>query len=703
MPIREEAINVFMGLPGRRRPSRADLQPRRRLVRARHRLQPHRADRRRPRRDARAAGREGHRAGEAAVPRPRGRLPHLLRPRPGRLPHRADREVVSERRLAVVDLGSNSFRLVVFTWEPGQWLKRTDEIHEAVRIGEGLDATGVLAPEPMERALETVELYAHFCRATGIDDVRAVATSAIRDATNRDEFLRRAALDVQVLSPEEEAYYGYLAAVNSTTLSDGVVLDLGGGSMQLTRVEDRQAARHALVAARRRAHDRALPGARAGQAQAPQGAARARGGRARGPRVAETAASWSASAARSATSRRRPSCGGAAVVRRPGLPAAPRARSTTLVERLAELTPAERGKVPGIKPERGDLILAGALVVQTVMEVGGFDGWRSPRPACARACSSRPASRTATRRCSRTCARASVRNLAAQYDTDLAHTEHVARLALEIWDELGQRRPGRARAAVGRGDAARHRHVDRLRRPPQALALPDAQRRPAGLLPARDRADRPDGALPPQGHARARRVRARSAATATRSCWSAARPCCGSRSSSSARATRRSTRDGGRRRRQRQAAPGGARGRDGRALGRERQARPLREGVRARARGQRGPAGSARRPDGDELALGRRPRRPPPRPPRGRRSGSASQVTRIMPVATRSSPTTMRPQMTSPSSQPMRSTSNHDRWTAVGLAAPRAAACRGPPSPCRRPACSWRRRRVLTAPRVPRD
>ena len=100
---------------------------------------------------------------------------------------------------------------------------------------------GVLAPEPMERALETVELYAQFCRAAGIDDVRAVATSAIRDAANRDEFLDRAALDVQVLSTEEEAFYGYLAAVNSTTLTDGVALDLGGGSMQLTRVEGRRA------------------------------------------------------------------------------------------------------------------------------------------------------------------------------------------------------------------------------------------------------------------------------------------------------------------------------------------------------------------------------------------------------------------------------------------------------------------------------
>ena len=100
---------------------------------------------------------------------------------------------MSDRRLAVIDLGSNSFRLVVFTWgERGGhgWWRRTDEIYEAVRVGAGLDAAGELQPEPMERALETIELFAHFCRATGIDDVRPVATSAIRDATNQKDFLR---------------------------------------------------------------------------------------------------------------------------------------------------------------------------------------------------------------------------------------------------------------------------------------------------------------------------------------------------------------------------------------------------------------------------------------------------------------------------------------------------------------------------------
>jgi exopolyphosphatase / guanosine-5'-triphosphate,3'-diphosphate pyrophosphatase len=149
-------------------------------------------------------------------------------------------------RLAVIDLGSNSFRLVVFMAGDGWW-RRTDEIHEPVRIGEGMLSSGRLEEEPMRRALATLDVFAHFCRASGLEagSVDAVATSAIRDAENAEEFLARArerfGLPIRVLSREAEACYGYLAAVNSTTLSDGYVLDLGGGSMQLVRVAGRLA------------------------------------------------------------------------------------------------------------------------------------------------------------------------------------------------------------------------------------------------------------------------------------------------------------------------------------------------------------------------------------------------------------------------------------------------------------------------------
>src|SRR3954463_1164282 len=150
-------------------------------------------------------------------------------------------------RLAVVDLGSNSFRLVVFSWDAGGW-RRTDEIYEAVRIGAGEEASGALSEESIERALATIGVFAHFARGEGLapEQQEFVATSAIREAANRDEFLERdqeaAGVATRVLSREEEGRYGYLAAVNSSTLSDGAVLDLGGGSMQLVRVTGRHEA-----------------------------------------------------------------------------------------------------------------------------------------------------------------------------------------------------------------------------------------------------------------------------------------------------------------------------------------------------------------------------------------------------------------------------------------------------------------------------
>ncbi len=152
----------------------------------------------------------------------------------------------SRERLAVIDLGSNSFRLVVFMARGGWW-RRTDEIYEPVRIGEGLAASGRLGEEPMRRALATLDVFDHFCRAAGLSgrSVDALATSAIRDAENAAGFLalarERTSLPIRVLSREEEARYGYLAAVNSTTLTEGCVLDLGGGSLQLVRVVDRVA------------------------------------------------------------------------------------------------------------------------------------------------------------------------------------------------------------------------------------------------------------------------------------------------------------------------------------------------------------------------------------------------------------------------------------------------------------------------------
>jgi exopolyphosphatase / guanosine-5'-triphosphate,3'-diphosphate pyrophosphatase len=321
---------------------------------------------------------------------------------------------------------------VVFTTGEGWW-RRTDEIYEAVRIGEGLAASGELGSEPMQRALATVEVFAHFCRATGIDEVEVVATSAIRDASNRDEFLARAALPARVLSAEEEAHYGYLAAVNSTTLGDGWVLDLGGGSLQLSRVvgrlarEERSWKLGAVRMTERFGEDRkALRKHVASKIDSVAGGRLvAIGGTARNLAAADQVL------------RSLPSFGVQGHV-------IPRDALAELVDELAGRSPAERAKLRGIKPERGDIILAGAQTILSVLDIGGFDGvevteaglregvffsrWLEPEELFDDV------------------RRQSVLNLAGLYHVDHAHTEHVARLALGLFDEL-------AAAGLHDGDA----------------------------------------------------------------------------------------------------------------------------------------------------------------------------------------------------------------------------------------------------------
>jgi exopolyphosphatase / guanosine-5'-triphosphate,3'-diphosphate pyrophosphatase len=358
---------------------------------------------------------------------------------------------MSDRRLAVIDLGSNSFRLVVFTWgEHGGhgWWRRTDEIHEAVRVGAGLDAAGALQPEPMERALETIDLFAHFCRATGIDDVRPVATSAIRDATNQKDFLaqarERSGLEIEVLAPEEEARYGYLAAVNSTMLSDGVALDLGGGSMQLTYVADRHArdARSWPLGAVRMT-ERFLTGEKVKGKQLKALRAHIGGELAAagwlndagkdGARLAGIGGTVRNLAAAAEIATDLPSFGVQGfVITREAL--------DDLVDRFAELSPQERGEVPGIKEERGDLILAGAFVVQTVMEIGGFDALEVTEAGLREGVFYSTLLEGRDPPLFEDVRRHAVLNLAAQYDADFPHVEHVARLALGMWDALGEAR-----------------------------------------------------------------------------------------------------------------------------------------------------------------------------------------------------------------------------------------------------------------------
>jgi exopolyphosphatase/guanosine-5'-triphosphate,3'-diphosphate pyrophosphatase len=358
--------------------------------------------------------------------------------------------VQPNERLAVIDLGSNSFRLVVFTAGDGWW-KRTDEIYEPVRIGQGLAATGRLGQEAMGRALATLDVFAQFCRASGLqeDSIDAVATSAIRDAENAESFLEQArdrwGLPIRVLSREAEARYGYLAAVDSTTLTDGYVLDLGGGSMQLVRVVDRMARESgSWRVGTVRMTERFLPA----------------NGPAKRRQIEELCnhvtrkleqASWLGDGGQARGDRRLVGIGGTvrnlatAAQRAVGLPSngvqgmvIEREVLQDLVRQLAALPAGERSSVPGIKPARADLILAGGIVLQAVLRAGGFDGLETTEAGLREGVFFERLLAERDPPLFEDLRKTSVLNLAAQYHVDLVHTRHVATLALGMFDELAQ-------------------------------------------------------------------------------------------------------------------------------------------------------------------------------------------------------------------------------------------------------------------------
>jgi exopolyphosphatase/guanosine-5'-triphosphate,3'-diphosphate pyrophosphatase len=102
----------------------------------------------------------------------------------------------------------------------------------------------MLQPGPMQRAIEALAMFHSFCRSTDVSQIIAVGTSALREAHNQAEFLERLAqvcdLHLRILSTDEEAYYGYLGAINSLPVNDGFVFDTGGGSTQVIAFNERR-------------------------------------------------------------------------------------------------------------------------------------------------------------------------------------------------------------------------------------------------------------------------------------------------------------------------------------------------------------------------------------------------------------------------------------------------------------------------------
>jgi exopolyphosphatase/guanosine-5'-triphosphate,3'-diphosphate pyrophosphatase len=142
-------------------------------------------------------------------------------------------------RIAAIDIGSNSIRQIVADVSPDGSISHVDEMKAAPRLATGLEASGSLDETAMSRAIDSLAHMSDLAKQVNADRIVAVATSAVRDADNAAEFVRRvkaeAGLELRILTGEDEARLSYRSAVAHFELGNSrtAIVDLGGGSLEL--------------------------------------------------------------------------------------------------------------------------------------------------------------------------------------------------------------------------------------------------------------------------------------------------------------------------------------------------------------------------------------------------------------------------------------------------------------------------------------
>lgn len=147
------------------------------------------------------------------------------------------------KKIAVIDIGSNTIRLVLVGLYDNLSFRILDEIKETVRLGKDMDENNRLHPDRIEKAIQVLSFFNKVCSSSGVEKIIAVATEAVRKASNQIDFLDRVyketGIHIRVLTGLEEAYYDYFAIVNSMDINQGLIMDIGGKSTELIWIKDR--------------------------------------------------------------------------------------------------------------------------------------------------------------------------------------------------------------------------------------------------------------------------------------------------------------------------------------------------------------------------------------------------------------------------------------------------------------------------------
>ena len=456
--------------------------------------------------------------------------------------------------LAAVDIGTNSLHGVVARMteaDTGPRFEILEREKEMVRLGSSAGDMRELAPDAIDRAVAALDRFRQVAEVHGAP-ITAVATSAVREADNRDDLIDRAwdeaRVSVNVISGVEEARLIHLGVLQAVPVYDRRLLlcDIGGGStellvglrgevlssrslklgaIRLTRrfFDGKHTHPGAVDACRRHVRSTIAPFAREVRNLDVEVGVGSSG----------TIATLAEMAAMQATGTRPRSVS--------NLTLTTDQLDDLVADIVAAPTPEARAELPGLDASRADIILAGAIILEQVMHELGLDElvvsdyalregvlldtWQRRHGGSLHHLSD--------------LRRKSVLNLAEVMDEDQPHSTQVARLALELFDaDACSPRAGgrRSRDPRGGGPALQRGHVPVPRAAPQAQLLRDPRHRPAdGVQRRRGRTHRARRPLPPQVRAppEARRSSRRSTTTPSTRCASS-RGCCGSRSASTA-------------------------------------------------------------------------------------------------------------------------------------------------------------------------
>jgi len=372
----------------------------------------------------------------------------------GILPLTRDRTAASrrtiapgQRRVAAIDIGSNSIRQIVADVSAEGAIQVVDEMKAAPRLATGLAQTGELSEASIHAAVEAVERMATLARQLGAERVDAVATSAVRDAANAAAFLslvnRVAGLRVRVLDGDEEARLSFRSAVAHFDMGVGrsVVVDIGGGSLELAlsaegvlehlgslpfgaiRLTEEFLSRGTTAKAVRRLRRAVADGIRDELPKRDWRGAQLIGS---GGTFTNLAGIYLARQ-------------GILTARSVHAARIPRSDLEHIVDTLGDLTPDERRSVPGLNPDRADIIVAGLAaaaevlrrldVREVVVSRYGIREGLLLEAARVRPTIADPGEARAR----------SVAEFAERCHVEQPHSSHVQKLSLILFDALGER------------------------------------------------------------------------------------------------------------------------------------------------------------------------------------------------------------------------------------------------------------------------